>query len=144
MPGYSTPIKPPVTQDKSVINLSPTFIPGDRHQKLLQKGLSFIPTPPINNQRQSLMAHLSSNHRRPKLHSYFEGRTIKERTPFPPKSTWEPNSADLQDTLLTLFQKEKHITEHTTNTRKKQPIGRRKTSFNGVRTQYLSCYQTGG
>ena len=106
MPGCSTPIKPPITQDKSVINLSPTFIPRDRHHKLLQKGLSFIPTPPINNRRQSLMAHLSSYHRRLKLHSYFEGKRIKERIPFLSKSTWEPNSTDLPEILLTLFKKD--------------------------------------
>ena len=93
-----------MTGDKSVINLSPTFIPQYRHHKLLQKGLSFIPTPPINNQRQSLMVHLSSYHRRLKLLSYFEGRMIKEQTPFLAKSTWEPNSADLPEKLLTLFQ----------------------------------------
>ena len=104
--GFSTPPRPPVTRDKSVINLSPTFIPQGRHHKLLQKGLSFIPTPPINNQRQSLMVHLSSYHRRLKLLSYFEGRMIKEQTPFLAKSTWEPNSADLPEKLLTLFQRD--------------------------------------
>ena len=105
-PGNPKPIRPPITQDKSVINLSQTFIPQLRHHKLLRKGLSFIPTPPVNNQRQSLMVHLSGYHRRLKLQSYFEGRPIKEPTPFHFKSTWEPNSADLPEALLTLFQKD--------------------------------------
>ena len=102
-PAYPEPVVQPLTQDKSVINLSSTFRPHPRHLKILRKGLSFIPTPPINNQKVSLRAYLSDYHRRLKLLSHFEGRQTKDPPPFNPKSTWEPNPSSLPKELLTLF-----------------------------------------
>ena len=102
-PAYLGPIVQPLTQDKSVINLSSTFRPHPRHLQILRKGLSFIPTPPINNQKVSLRAYLSEYHRRLKLLSHFEGRRTEVPPPFNPKSTWEPNLSSLPRELLALF-----------------------------------------
>ena len=104
-----TPIGPPLPQDKSIINLSDTFIPQHRHIKLLQKGLSFVPTPPVKNQKQSFMAHLSGYHRRLKLQSYFADSEPGVSPPFQSRSTWEPNSSALPEKLLTLFQEDHHV-----------------------------------
>ena len=102
-PAHPGPIVRPLAQDKLVINLSSTFRPHPRHLQILRKGLSFIPTPPINNQKVSLRGYLSDYHRRLKLLAHFEGRQTKVPPPFNPKSIWEPNPSSLPRELLALM-----------------------------------------
>ena len=98
---------PPNPPDKAVINLSESFVLNRTQKYLLQKGLSFIPTPSTKNFRQTLRSDLTQYHRRLKLHIFFDNQNTSTSTPTPfqPKSTWEPTPeslpCDLNDLIHT-------------------------------------------
>jgi len=70
------------TLHNSVINLSTSFHLNPMQQKLLEKGLSFVPTASHNpKQEQELLAQLKSYHRRLKIHTFFSGEQKRETPP---------------------------------------------------------------
>ena len=96
------PIQDP---DKSIVNLSSTFILSDEQKQLLKKGLSFIPTPELSGLGQIFKTQLSAYHRRLKLNFYFEESTtpVELRPHFHLKSNWEPEADLLPDELNKLI-----------------------------------------
>lgn len=107
--GEPGPTRATLTIGKSVINLSSTFQLDPAQQKLLEKGLSFIPTPVKHaNQRQELLAQLTTYHRRLKLHTFFRDRPRTEPPPFRPCSAWEPGPSSLPIDLLHLIDEDRN------------------------------------
>lgn len=95
----------PDPTDKSIVNLSETFILTETQKQLLKKGLSFVPTPPsVKNFRQALRTDLTAYHRRLKLHAHFDPHTNTNPIPFQLKSTWEPDPESLPEDLIHLIQ----------------------------------------
>lgn len=89
------PDSPKRGPQKLIINLSKSLILTKDQTSVLEKGLSFIPTPP-KCLKKELLADIQSYHRRIKLETYFEGKkNSKEKVPFTHPSDWEPPLSSL-------------------------------------------------
>lgn len=106
--GPSTPVKE-LKKGCEVVNLSNTFIPSREQLQLLNKGLTFIPTPKINNQtKKELTLDLQRYHRRLLLTAFFRNKEENTYLPFTHKSTWTPKLIQVPDTVRKIIRADKY------------------------------------
>lgn len=92
-------------EGSNILNLSTLFRPTARQIELLEKGLSYIPTPNILD-REELWRDISLYHRRIKLLDHF-GEDKKDgdcRTRFTLPSNWEPTWGQLDERVRKLIE----------------------------------------
>lgn len=83
-----------------VINLSKHFVPTDSQLKLLNKGLTFIPTPNTNQDtKKQLTFDVQQYHRRLLLTTYFRHKEDTEPLPFTFKSAWTPKLSQVPNVI---------------------------------------------
>lgn len=98
---------PPQGGDKSVINLSKSFVLSPAQLSLLRKGLTFIPTKGSNkNLVYSTRFDMQQYHRKLKIAAYFEGKGDSDPPPFTPKSHWTPPLVNLPDNIKNIIQQD--------------------------------------
>ena len=77
---------------------------------LLEKGLYFIPTPPVVD-RQALRRDLHKYHRKLKLLDHFDYATDFDREPFINPSTWEPDWDSVSEPIKELIRRDIRVLE---------------------------------
>lgn len=92
-------------KQSNIKNLSATFRLSPLECEVLERGLSFIPTP-SNSDRMELCRDMHVYHRRLKLLDYFLYDTDFPRAPFTNPSKWEPRAEVVSHTIQTLIQKD--------------------------------------
>ena len=106
------------TTSKNVVVLCEHFVPTTTQVRLLEKGLTFIPTPkPHKNQRLMLEHDVQTYHRRVELALYFKDSkrkldktNIKHR--FIPPSTWRPPKDKLPPEMSFLIKADLNSVKH--------------------------------
>lgn len=93
--------------DSLILNLSKSFILTSTQSLLLEKGLSFIPTPTTQD-REGLRRDIHSYHRRLKLSDHFKNKPQCDPIPFTLPSTWEPLDSQVDGKLQTLINQDLH------------------------------------
>ena len=88
----------------NITNLSAAFSPTVAQLELLEKGLSFIPTPKLPTQPE-IRADLHAFHRRIKIMDHFLGSRGRQPVLFTGPSTWEPHTATSTPEITQLINK---------------------------------------
>lgn len=96
---------PPLT---NITNLSRFFVLDTHEIEVLNRGLSFVPTPRRLDQSE-LLRDVHAYHRRLKLLEFFDFECLGERIPFQAPSNWEPADTQISDLLLKHCQKDLSI-----------------------------------
>lgn len=92
-----------------MVNLSKNFKPTKDQIGLLNKGLTFIPTPKINlNTKKQLKIDLQDYHRRLLLTAFFRHRRDTEPLPFVPKATWTPTLSQVPNQIRKIIRADKY------------------------------------
>lgn len=106
-----SPVRPilELHRGREVINLSNKFSPTENQLKLLNKGLTFIPTPKINRDtKNQLSVDLQNYHRRLLLTTYFRHQEEKQILPFTYRSTWTPKLIQVPDNIRKIIRADKY------------------------------------
>lgn len=99
---YGSDVPPPFS---NVINLSSIFRLDRAESSILEKGLTFIPTPGVPR-RSELRRDLHMYHRRLKLLDYFGYNNSEEVIPFVKSSSWEPEEDSVSLPIRTLIRRD--------------------------------------
>lgn len=92
-----------------VLNLSKFFTPTESQLRLLNKGLTFIPTPKIDqNMKKQLTLDTQQYHRRLLLTTYFRYDKNSDPPPFTPKSAWTPKLSQVPNTVRKIIRADKY------------------------------------
>lgn len=95
--------------NKNIVVLSKHFILTEAQYKLLNKGLTFVPTPKLDSDTKSQMKlDLQNYHRKLKLATFFENKNQSDPTPFVLKSGWTPSNNQIPKTILNLMRADKY------------------------------------
>lgn len=86
----------------NILNLSSTIVLTENEKTLLERGLSFIPTP-LMDDRQTLKKDLYNYHRKLKLLEHFNFEINYEKQPFTYPSTWEPEKGGISSPIQRLI-----------------------------------------
>lgn len=106
---------------QSVVNLSQTFALTPAQHKLLDRGLSFIPSHLVKpHDRKGLSADLTQFHKRIQRAVFFENGSESKAIPFCEKSDWLPPPQRLPGEIWDFFE-ENHKSLQTSLTRAKAP-----------------------
>lgn len=110
-PKLSSPVNPKLGLQKGseVINLTKHLILTKGQLQLLNKGLTFIPTPVINqNTKNELLADTQRYHRRLLLAAFYRYNQKIEIIPFTGKSTWTPKLSQVPNTIRQIIRADKY------------------------------------
>lgn len=99
-----------LNSDITVLNLSKTFSPSAAQLSLLERGLTFIPSPSTVDSKE-LRRDVHQYHRRIKIMDYFSNATYKP-IPFTHPSTWEPEWSALSNTTKQLIKEDLATLSH--------------------------------
>ena len=95
---------PPLTSLSNVTNLSALQI-SKSQQEMLERGLTFIPTPPLPD-RDLLRRDIHSYHRRLKILDYFDFNTNCSFIPFISPSNWEPSNQSISQPICEIIKQD--------------------------------------
>lgn len=100
--------------DNLIINLSKTFLLTPDQRSVLQKGLTFIPTPTdFKTKKIELVSDLQAYHRRLQLETHFEGKKLRrEKLPFTGPSEWTPSLATLPNNIRQIVTADCYAVRH--------------------------------
>lgn len=89
---------------KNIINLTENFHLTQTQRKLLEKGLTFIPTINLHKGKKEKTTYdIQTFHRRVALATFFEKRGGTEQVPFTHKSNWTPKQIQLPPIIRKFF-----------------------------------------
>ena len=92
-----------------VLNLSKHFTPSTGQLRLLNKGLSFVPTPKINlDMKKRLTLDVQQYHRRLLLSTYFRYEEDSEPPLFTHKSNWTPKLSQVPNTVRKIIRADRY------------------------------------
>ena len=99
------------SNNSNITNLSAVFSLTAAQLEILEKGLTFIPTPNPPT-RPELRADLHSFHRRLKLLDHFQGAQRRDPVLFMRPSTWEPDIHNISPTIAQLIHNNNRALTH--------------------------------
>uniref|UniRef100_A0A4W5LRR3 Reverse transcriptase domain-containing protein n=1 Tax=Hucho hucho TaxID=62062 RepID=A0A4W5LRR3_9TELE len=106
--GEGRPTSQPLHQDTNILNLSSTFHLSPSETRLLERGLTFIPTP-LHSDYGDLQRDIYRYHRTLKLLDHFDYTSDYRTLPFTAPSRWEPKSQTISAPIRKLIKTNTHI-----------------------------------